>query len=538
MKLRIRAASGGATFRVEVPAICSLRTLRETISQILVSNGVSFFSPIRISLNKSDEMQGLDSTLLSQFGVRGGDLLYYFDSQGLGNPMYAGTGAGGSPAERCDDRIALRGRGRVFVDSAGTAEAMEIVPQEGRGAACLDDRDTASARRELCAAAATKRASLAGCSSTDSVTAIYPSSTEDVSASVGDSSHDGGSATTASHIDAKNSSEDPLMAVGSGIQISSTEAFDSIPIILQRVLEAEFRHVSDFDVLLILAVHAAMLETGFIVWNASAEGNGFPGGWFRRGTADLQYTLPEIVQGVGASDAGHAILKCLTVGQHVVIYGTTSCGNPPPIYRLNLQISKYLVGREGRKILDPAAAKNNVISSFSDLFGLWKVVKDDLSLPLLTVLCERAGLPVPPSLLRIPVELKMKILECLPALDLARLGCTCSELRHLSANDDLWKELFSKEFGSVSRGQTPPGSRGWKDAFQQRFMDRKRAFERVGQRRKPYYGISSRFRPYHGFPRIIGGDYDIFPNLGNTPFRGGLGGPRGSLGSLHGRLYG
>ncbi|KAH6559684.1 hypothetical protein KP509_1Z000600 [Ceratopteris richardii] len=315
---------------------------------------------------------------------------------------------------------------------------------------------------------------------------------------------------------------------------------NSIPSILQRILRVEHESVKKPTDLLFLAIHAVMQETGFVVTNAVEEGHTLPRGWSNSGFANVSYTLknmPDAEKGVHSVE-----LKYLTLGSNLVVYGSISdsgCSSR----KLSLLSSKH--------IIDNVISRDDTISSFCDVFELWKCAKDELSLPLLTNLCEMAGLPVPSSLLVIPTELKMKILECLPALDLVKVGCTCSELRHLCANDELWKRLFHYDFGNPSGAQQLASFRGWKSAYAVRFLDKKRSFERRSRVMRPFYGIASRSR----FPRIIGGDYDVYPLIGNEPFgaggsfggfggglggfRGGLGGFRGaqgSLGNLHGRL--
>lgn len=461
--------------------------------------------------------------------MRSGDLLFCLDNNSASS---ATVGAGSAQIEKLFD---AQTSVRVSTVCDGTLET------GSRGAPAM-----VITRRELCAAAALNRASM---------NSVIASNEENSSASSADSpkaesappSHSkpnendplieapakaATSSTPETKADDSNDqSDDMQIDVGSGIEVGAS---NSIPVILQRVLLAENGHVSHTNELLILAVHAVMLETGF----ATVQGSSLPSGWCRRGSVNLPYTLPEIDQGVEATNVGHVVLTCQIVGNNLVIYGTVTSGSPPPIYRLCLRTSKYLPAREQttKGANEDPLPEDDLISCFLDLFGFWKCVKDELSLPLLTALCERAGLPVPLSLLRLPIELKMKILECLPALDLLTLGSTCSELRHLSANDDLWERLFVKEFGS-SAGLKARGFQGWKTAFQHRFLERKRALERRMQMRRPYFGISSRFTPYRGFPRfggIIGGDYDIYPSFGGGPFRGGLGNARGPSGGQRG----
>eukprot|EP00250_Pteridium_aquilinum_P007332 c17077_g1_i1 orf=621-2159(-) len=501
MKLRIRPAGGGAssTLKVEVPAACSLQGLQDAIIEALESRGIPFSRPLGVSLNKTEPIEGQGSALLSHFGICNGDLLYYFER---GAPHSATAGV--LPLGNAGNSLSVAS---VGVDTVS--------------------KDVASTRRELCAAAATRRKSSVVHSSMIAVDA------EDTKVSVSEDSlrmvDEPGSSLDVAHtsmdmqIDGENLPHDiPTRAVDAG----GARHSNSIPVILQRILIAEHRHVSRPSDLLVLAVHAVMLETGFIVVNAMEEGHTLPGGWSNGGSANISYTLPEIRD--AENGVGNVVLKSLTLGGNVVFFGTTTPGTLSPL-KLSLLTSRHLIGN--------VLSHDDLISSYSDLFELWKCAKDGLALRLLTTLCEMAGLPAPSSLLVIPTELKMKILEFLPALDLMKVGCTCSELRHISANDELWKRLFHEEFGDPSAPQQLPSFRGWKAAYAVRFLERKRTLERRSYPQRPLHGFSSRFPPR--FPRmggIIGGDYDIYPSFGTGPSRGGFWGPRGPFGGLHGRF--
>ncbi|KAG5406341.1 hypothetical protein IGI04_012460 [Brassica rapa subsp. trilocularis] len=50
-------------------------------------------------------------------------------------------------------------------------------------------------------------------------------------------------------------------------------------------------------------------------------------------------------------------------------------------------------------------------SSYREVFVFWRRVKDCISTPLLIGLCDKSGLELPPCLMRLPTELKLKILE-------------------------------------------------------------------------------------------------------------------------------
>ncbi|KAE8008158.1 hypothetical protein FH972_004698 [Carpinus fangiana] len=72
-------------------------------------------------------------------------------------------------------------------------------------------------------------------------------------------------------------------------------------------------------------------------------------------------------------------------------------------------------------------------------------------------LCEKTGFGP------LPAELQRKILESLHGVDLAKVGCVCSELRDLSSDNELWKQKFIEEFGGVAVAASEIVE--WKDKF-------------------------------------------------------------------------
>ncbi|MCO5610668.1 hypothetical protein L7F22_064909 [Adiantum nelumboides] len=446
MKLRIRAAGVGAspssTFKVQVPAACSLQGLEDAIAEALQSRGSPVPRPLKISLNKREPIEGHSASLLSHFGICNGDLLFYFES----SDGFADTTSGINPGERSIPVLNVSPTSQ----ERHTEPASVSIPASVGSSAHLDmaSKDVASMRRELCAAAAARRASaLAHPPEGDRVDAgnfATAANEPHIPMNVTDTSTD-------IHMDGENSPQD---IHDDPVDAGQERLSNSIPAILQRILNAEHGSVSRPSDFLLLAVHAVMLETGFVVMNSVEEGHTLPGGWSNGGVANICYSLREMPNAVNG--VGSVVVKFLTLGGNVVIFGTiTGSGLSPR--KLSMLTSKHIIGN--------AVSHDDPISSFSDVFELWKCAKDELSLPLLTTLCETTGLPPPSSLLIIPTELKMKILERLSALELVKVGSSCSELRHLCANDELWKKLFYDDFGNPSAAQQSASFRGWKSAY-------------------------------------------------------------------------
>jgi len=173
---------------------------------------------------------------------------------------------------------------------------------------------------------------------------------------------------------------------------------------------------------------------------------------------------------------------------------------------------------------------------------VWNILKDSISLPMLTAACLSVGYPPPAGLLTLPTEVKDSLLGMLGAIDLAALGTTCTELRHLTSSDELWKPLFMADFLS------PPVEiadaalkKGYKWAYAHCFIEKRRADEERQRRRQRRYmipGLPLGPRPPYypapaprGFPGIIGGDQDRLPFFPGPPrFTFGVGGSGGGGG--------
>ena len=154
----------------------------------------------------------------------------------------------------------------------------------------------------------------------------------------------------------------------------------------------------------------------------------------------------------------------------------------------------------------------------TEVFEFWKIVKDGIALPLLIDLCEKAGLVPPPCFMRLPTELKLKIFESLPGVDLAKVGCVCSDLRYLSSSNELWKQKFEEEFGN---GTGAKRLFNWKEEFQSSW-DRKKKRKREGRQRRQGFSHLRMMRNVNPFmlPSVLRGQHDHMPCfVAPSPFR-------------------
>ncbi|XP_068319566.1 F-box protein At1g70360-like [Pyrus communis] len=103
------------------------------------------------------------------------------------------------------------------------------------------------------------------------------------------------------------------------------------------------------------------------------------------------------------------------------------------------------------------------------LFGFWKIVKYEIVLPFLIELRRNPGFPIefgqkpgsasPTGIMGLPSELKMKVLESLPGVDIVKLACVCKGMKKM-VNDVidelLWRDKYYEE---IERGVESPAKR-------------------------------------------------------------------------------
>jgi F-box protein 7 len=85
----------------------------------------------------------------------------------------------------------------------------------------------------------------------------------------------------------------------------------------------------------------------------------------------------------------------------------------------------------------------------------------------------------------LPDDLKAKILESVPGVDLAKVQCTCKELKDLAADNNLWERKFELELNTLGEGSR--WCENWKKWFGEAWT-RKVANSRR-RRRNPGQGL-------------------------------------------------
>ncbi|MCL7025258.1 hypothetical protein MKW94_001980 [Papaver nudicaule] len=497
MKLRIRSLETKETLKIELPSPSSLQNLRETIaSRISVSS-----EAIQLSLNRKDRIDAAPQYSLQAIGIASGDLIFYtLNPNGfvLGNPP---------------PQIPISSQIHQVSNSIQTMEQGESSNDNSVLNVNTSDETLTLASKE-------ETPNLINSNENKETLALAEEDPMDVS-----------------------DDENPNVVV---------EKISSVPCFLRKVLKEE-SGISDLGnhKLLIIAVHAVFLESGFVAFDPVTKSgvNGFhlPEGWALKSTLSIQYTVP-LLLGSGSDDAVETVvLMFQTLGKFVNVHGSL-IRNGKDLYRCCLDKSCYVPSinyvwlncdSNDGMIIEAGSSSNSSkplhggTSEDSDkvlerlhegrIFELWKTAKDKLALPLLIDLCEKTGLSLPPCFTLLPTELKLKVLESLPGVDIAKVACVSSELKYLSSNNELWRQKVVEEFDQTDI------DRNKKDHWKQTFAvcwghKRGRILGRRLHRTNPLSGIIPSPLFFHHprrqpgrFPMIIGGDHDIFPG-GVIPF--------------------
>ncbi|CAL9107395.1 unnamed protein product [Musa textilis] len=476
MRLRIRSVASKETLRIQAPDPSSLHDLKTLIARALSSSSSISIPPgsIRLSLNRKDELlPSSPHDSLHALGLTAGDLIFFSivpDSQTLAP----------SPSSAPAPEETVESSNLAPVPPPETPSAVDDTPFGLRAQTLNSSSSSVAASVEIA-----ESSNLALVSTQNNPSAI---------------------ASDLASPQAEVVQQDIMALDAEPVVVGKSLA---VPCFLKRVIEAEKGEAEGLLGRLVITFHAAFLEFGFVV----SGGGGGSGSRFPRGcpskaaTFSVQYTLPELVGAVDRRDVKVAILRFSMMGNYATVYGFLN-GDHQDVYRVCIDLSK----------LAPLLSLS--MDSLSkqeekEVFGLWKVVKDGLTLPLLIDICQKNGLPSPTCFMRLPTDLKIKILEFVSGIDMSKIGCTCSELRYLSSNDDLWKLRFLEEFGSVNERVLV--GRCWKDKYvnyRVRMKEAEKITERANRFLRPSL-ILRRFNPA-GTLRlpVLGGDYDRFPAIG------------------------
>ncbi|KAK8518887.1 hypothetical protein V6N13_017847 [Hibiscus sabdariffa] len=244
--------------------------------------------------------------------------------------------------------------------------------------------------------------------------------------------------------------------------------------------------------LLAFAVHEVLLDMGFVLFDpvSGLETDRFylPFQWYS--PVSFSYSLPKLLcvdDDSGPNLTDYVVIKFQTLGRFLQVFGSLVKGDLG-LHRLSLDEDRHWI------LLTEHRSKNSYKNGFYNSYlekgvsNFWKIVKDELVLPLLIDLSYATGLSLPACLISLPFSLKLSILEFLPGVDIARMACVCSEMRNVASIDGLWKRKVEEEFedGFRLRVRRNPN---WKRMFRKSWRRSRK------KRKRPSFGPEL-------FPRI------------------------------------
>ncbi|XP_075674108.1 F-box protein SKIP22-like [Castanea sativa] len=452
MKLRLRSLESKQTIKIELPNPSStLQQLKQTLSQSLSS---SSSSSLHFSLNRKDELHASSpEATLQSLGITSGDLIFFthnptaFSSQSQSQSQTLIPNSSSSVQQQPPNPNS---------PNQNMSEKAEITPSDQE----TPEHEISDPETDV--------------DMSDSTTANLLQ--EDDEETLGGEISGSGSG--------PSGAETMELDDGSSV-LSGKKCFEHY--FLRRVLREELGGGDGSDhKLMVIAIHAVLLESGFVGFDSVSgmrvDGFHLRDVWPSKAfSMSLCYTLPELLGIVNVNGNGYnvpesIVLKFQNVGHCINIYGSLAKGGSG-LHRVCLNENRFVPALESVWVVN--GESNEEIENQdgfleTEVFEFWKIVKDGIALPLLIDLCEKAGLEPPPCFMRLPTELKLKIFESLPGVDLAKVGCVCSDLRYLSSANELWKQKFEEEF---ENGRVAKRVFNWKEAFQS-FWDRKKKRKR------------------------------------------------------------
>ncbi|KAL3538775.1 hypothetical protein ACH5RR_002141 [Cinchona calisaya] len=479
MKLRIRSLETKETQRIEVPIPCSLQQLKLLIFQTLSSSSSSSSDSIHLSLNRKEEIlsSSPNEETLQSLGITSGDLIFYTLNSA---EFFPETLIPNSPKPISNPPQNSK--------TALNQEPMSVESQKPQNSGNLQLKEAPQAESGK----------------------LKEKSGESVD-----------------HMDIDGADEDE----DRGFDMEVVGKSFSVPGFLRKVFTEELGGGDDDGSrnhkLLVIAVYAVLLESGFVGFDmkikTEIKGFQFRNDWPSNGfRLSLFYTLPEIINDVSLSlDCHNRVvgLKFQNVGKFMMVYGSLTAGSVMHSVRLNEdELVPFL-----NVVWANCCLRDDIVISGDgglgtlperEVFKFWRMVKDGLALPLLIDLCESVGLELPPCFMRLPTDLKLKILESLPGVDIAKVSCVSPELRYLASSDDLWKQKFLEQFGDAYKSDEKGP---WKEKFVRLLESRKKRklASRVVLFGRPIHPrrIIDPIPRYPHWPGIIGGDFDLFPQI-------------------------
>ncbi|XP_015690251.2 putative F-box protein At1g23770 [Oryza brachyantha] len=477
MKLRLRSMDqrGGAgavaeTHRVQLPDTATLSDVKAFLATKLSAAQPVPAESVRLTLNRSEELLAPDpSAALPAFGVASGDLLHFTLSplpsplpppsqpQPQSQPLHRNPNANPSPVVPSIARAVGSTKSPVEPDAPSLARAFDAIKSPV---------DSGSS------------------SSLPQASYLKPG---------------------------LPSASDPHHPVPPDVVMADAfAATRSTPSFVVKAIKREIENAGGAGGSIIyrlaVALHAALLDSGFLSANPVGSRLQMPQDWGSGSfiPISMKYTVPELVEALPVVEGMVAVMSYSLMGNFMIVYGHVP-GAPSEVRRLCLELPELvpLLYLDSDEV---CATEEREINQ------LWRVLKDEMCLPLMILLCRLNNLSLPPCLMALPGDVKVKILDFIPGVDIARVQCTCKELRDLAADDNLWMKKCEMEFKAQGEGSRV--GRTWKERFGAAWKVStnkrpKTTRPRFSNYRRGYYPYSP-----HVFP-VIGGDTDRLPFFGH-----------------------
>ncbi|KAM2929508.1 hypothetical protein COP2_036632 [Malus domestica] len=215
---------------------------------------------------------------------------------------------------------------------------------------------------------------------------------------------------------------------------------------LMSVLTEEFADDRSNRERLVIAVHAMLLEAGFVVFDP--------------------------ISGTQSSDRFHLLNKWPALDHRTMWVPYTL---PHILHDIKREsINNSYVIQAVRGIALRFQSKRDTGLPLTGLNAIY-IVKDEIVLPFQIELGRNPGFPIvlpfpiefgqkpgsasPTGIMGLPSELKMKVLESLPGVDIVKLACVCKGMKNM-VNDVidelLWRDKYYEE---IERGVESPAKR-------------------------------------------------------------------------------
>lgn len=457
MKLRLRRHETRETLKLEFADTGTLHDLRRRINS-------SEPSSVHLSLNRKDELlaPSPEDTLRS-LGVTSGDLIYY----SLDHSAFVESAQEIGLASSAEANQALVTSGESSDGKWGDCAAT-IGPQSDKNQAFVHD-SMGIGVAEVDVVVSDVNMDIQDQAKVDLNTDPAEGSTGEISGMEG---------------------PEPMDVEQLDVEIAAAGSKRlSEPFFLKNILLEKSGDTSELTTLA-MSVHAVVLESGFLLLDPGSDKFSFSKEFL---SVSLRYTLPELITPKDTNTIESVTVKFWSLGHLVLVYGTLG-GSNQLVHRVYLDKRRFVPVID--LVMDTLKSdKEGSSSIYREVFMFWRMVKDGLVIPLLIGLCDKAGLELPPCLMLLPTELKLKILESLPGVSVAKMACLCTEMRYLASDNDLWKQKCLEEAKDLVVTESGD-SVNWKAKFAIFWRQNQRLFP-IERRNYPTRRSSIRF------PRVI-----------------------------------